>query len=120
MYKSIIEFNEKGTTKIKKITKESLLSGNMMCFEEELFDTVVEFGRSLYQEILESIEQTIRNSEVRRQRYYVAHKEDHRTLLTRFGNIEIKRAYYGVSGECIYRSRRCTVDRIRLPGFGKK
>ena len=94
MYKSIIEFIEKGTIKIEKITKESLLSGNMMCFEEELFDTVLGFGRSLYQEILESIEQTIRNSEVRRQSYYVEHKEDHRTLLTRFGNLEIKRAYY--------------------------
>lgn len=93
MYKSILEFIEKGTTKIEKITKESLLSGNMMCFEEELFDTVLGFGRSLYQEILESIEQTIRNSEVRRQSYYVEHKEDHRTLLTRFGNLEIKRAY---------------------------
>lgn len=56
MYKSILEFIEKGTTKIEKITKESLLSGNMMCFEEELFDTVLEFERSLYQEILESIE----------------------------------------------------------------
>lgn len=93
MYKSILEFIEKGTTKIEKITKESLLSGNMMCFEEELFDTVLGFGRSLYQEILESIEQTIRNSEVRKQSYYVEHKEDHRTLLTRFGNLEIKRAY---------------------------
>ena len=41
MYKSILEFIEKGTTKIEKITKESLLSGNMMCFEEELFDTVL-------------------------------------------------------------------------------
>ena len=94
MYKSILEFIEKGTTKIEKITKESLLSGNMMCFEEELFDTVLGFGRSLYQEILESIEQTIRNSEVRKQSYYVEHKEDRRTLLTRFGNLEIKRAYY--------------------------
>lgn len=93
MYKSIIEFIEKGTIKIEKITKESLLSGNMMCFEEELIDTVLEFDRSLYQEILESIEQTIRNSG-RKQSYYVEHKEDHRTLLTRFGNIEITRAYY--------------------------
>ena len=94
MYKSILEFIEKGTTKIEIITKESLLSGNMMCFEEELFDTVLGLGRSLYQETLESIEQTIRSSEVRRQSYYVEHKEDHRTLLTRFGNLEIKRAYY--------------------------
>lgn len=94
MYKSILEFIEKGTTKIEIFTKESLLSGNMMCFEEELFDTVLGFGRSLYQQTLESIEQTIRSSEVRRQSYYVEHKEDHRALLTRFGNLEIKRAYY--------------------------
>lgn len=91
---SIIEFIEKDTTKIEKSIKESLLSGNMMRFEEKLLDTVIEFGRNLYQEILESIEQTIRNSEFRRQSYHVEHKEDHRTLLTRFGNIEIKRACY--------------------------
>lgn len=94
MYNSIIEFIEKDTTKIEKFIKESLLSGNMMRFEEELLDTVLEFGRSLYQEILESIEQTIRNSEFRKQSYHVEHKEDCRTLLTRFGNIEVKRAYY--------------------------
>ena len=50
MYNSIIEFIEKDTTKIEKFIKESLLSGNMMRFEEELLDTVLEFGRSLYQE----------------------------------------------------------------------
>ena len=49
MYNSIIEFIEKDTTKIEKFIKESLLSGNMMRFEEELLDTVLEFGRSLYQ-----------------------------------------------------------------------
>ena len=94
MYNSIIEFIEKDTTKIEKSIKESLLSGNMMRFEEKLLDTVIEFGRNMYQEILESIEQTIRNSEFRRQSYHVEHKEDRRTLLTRFGSIEIKRAYY--------------------------
>ena len=63
-------------------------------FIRDRLDTVLEFGRSLYQEILESIEQTIRNSEFRKQSYHVEHKEDRRTLLTRFGNIEVKRAYY--------------------------
>ena len=48
----------------------------------------------MYQERLESIERTIRDSTFRKQNYYVEHKEDRRTLLTRFGNIEIKRAYY--------------------------
>ncbi len=47
MYNSIIEFIEKDTTKIEKFIKESLLSGNMMRFEEKLRDTVLEFGRSL-------------------------------------------------------------------------
>lgn len=42
MYNSIIEFIEKDTTKIEKFIKESLLSGNMMRFEEELLDTVLE------------------------------------------------------------------------------
>ena len=43
MYNSIIEFIEKDTTKIEKSIKESLLSGNMMRFEEKLLDTVIEF-----------------------------------------------------------------------------
>lgn len=42
MYNSIIEFIEKDTTKIEKSIKESLLSGNMMRFEEKLLDTVIE------------------------------------------------------------------------------
>ena len=32
----------------------------MMRFEEKLLDTVIEFGRNMYQEILESIEQTVK------------------------------------------------------------
>lgn len=94
MYNSIIQFIEKDTKKIENFVKKNLLSGNMMRFEEDLLDTMLEFGRGLYQEILESIEETIKNSEFRKQNYYVEHKEDKRTLLTRFGNIEIKRAYY--------------------------
>lgn len=42
MYNSIIEFIEKDTTKIEKSIRESLLSGNMMRFEEKLLDTVIE------------------------------------------------------------------------------
>ena len=94
MYNSIIQFIEKDTKKIEKVVAQHLLSGNMIRFEEEFLDTIVEFGRTLYQEILESIESTIRESEFRKQNYYVEHKSDVRTLLTRFGNIEIRRAYY--------------------------
>ena len=42
MYNSIIEFIEKDTTKIEKFIKESLLSGNMMRFEEELLENVID------------------------------------------------------------------------------
>lgn len=94
MYNSIIQFIEKDTKKIEKVVAQHLLSGNMIRFEEEFLDTIVEFGRTLYQEILENIESTIRESEFRKQNYYVEHKSDVRTLLTRFGNIEIRRAYY--------------------------
>ena len=94
MYNSIIQFIEKDTKKIEKLMTQHLLSGNMLRFEEGLMDTIIEFGRELYQEILESVEKTIRDSAFRKQNYYVEHKEDRRTLLTRFGNIEIKRAYY--------------------------
>ena len=94
MYNSIIQFIEKDTKKIEKLMTEHLLSGNMLRFEDGLMDSIIEFGRELYQEVLESVEKTIRDSTFRKQNYYVEHKEDRRTLLTRFGNIEIKRAYY--------------------------
>lgn len=73
---------------------EYLLSGNILWFEEGLMDSNIEFGRELSQEVLESVEKTIRDSSFWKQNYYVEHKEDRRTLLTRFGNIKIKRAYY--------------------------
>ena len=49
-------------------------------------------------------EETIKNSDFRKQNYYVEHKEDQRTLLTRFGTIEIKRAYYvpKIGGKGVY------------------
>ena len=94
MYNSIIEFVENDTKKIEKITKEFLLAGNTLRFEEGLLEAMLELGRNIYQECLESIEQEIRESEFRKQGYYVEHKADKRTLLTIFGNVEIERAYY--------------------------
>ena len=66
MYNSIIQFIEKDTQKIENILKKNLLSGNMMRFEKDLLDIMLEFGRGLYQEILESIEETIKNSDFRK------------------------------------------------------
>ena len=81
MYNSIIEFIEKDTTKIEKITKDFLLAGNTLRFEEGLRDALIELVRNIYQECLESIEQEIRNSEFRKQSYYIEHKADKRSLL---------------------------------------
>ena len=50
MYNSIIEFIENDTTKIEKITKEFLLAGNTLRFEENLMEAMVELGRKIYQE----------------------------------------------------------------------
>ena len=94
MYNSILQFIENDTKKIEKLVEKYLLEGNLLRFEDGLLDIILQMGRELYQEILESIEQTIRDSGFRKQDYYVEHKEDHRTLLTRFGSIEVKRAYY--------------------------
>ncbi len=69
-----------------------LLKGNMLRFEEGLLETLMEFGRKIYHETLESLEQTIRESAFRKEDYYVEHKKDVRTILMIFGNIEIKRA----------------------------
>ena len=76
MYNSIIQFIEKDTKIIEELMTQHLLSGNMLRFEEGLMDTIMEFGRKLYQEVLESVEKTIRDSAFRRQNYYVEHKEE--------------------------------------------
>lgn len=104
MYNSIIQFIENDTKKISKLISEFLLDGNTLRFEEGLHEAMVELGRRIYQECLESIEATIRESEFRKQNYYVEHKADPRTILTIFGNIEIKRAYYRpkAGGKCEY------------------
>ena len=81
MYNSIIEFIENDTTKIEKITKEFLLAGNTLRFEENLMEAMVELGRKIYQECLEKVEQSIKESEFRKQKYYVEHKADKRTPL---------------------------------------
>lgn len=94
MYNSILQFIENDTKKIEKLVEKYLPEGNLLRFEDGLLDIILQMGRGLYQEILESIEQTIRDSGFRKQDYYVEHKEDRRTLLTRFGSIEVKRAYY--------------------------
>lgn len=94
MYNSILQFIEKDTEKIGNLAMDFLLNGNMLRFEEGLLETLIEFGRKIYQETLESLEQTIRESAFRKEDYYVEHKEDTRNILTIFGNIEIKRAYY--------------------------
>lgn len=59
MYNSIIEFIENDTTKIEKITKEFLLAGNTLRFEENLMEAMVELGRKIYQECLEKVEQSM-------------------------------------------------------------
>ena len=54
MYNSIIEFIEKDTTKIEKITKDFLLAGNTLRFEEGLRDALIELERNIYQAIEKS------------------------------------------------------------------
>jgi len=73
MYNSILQFIEKDTEKIGNLAMDFLLNGNMLRFEEGLLETLIEFGRKIYQETLESLEQTIRESAFRKEDYYVEH-----------------------------------------------
>lgn len=53
-----------------------------------------EIGVKIVQEALEILDETIRDSETRKKEYYVQRRNDKKTLITKFGEVNYQRTYY--------------------------
>lgn len=109
MYNSIQHFNEFGFRKIEKtvetfIIEKKDLGDLVLGLQESLY----ELGRNIVAEVLEDMDEYIRNSGERKKGYEVIRK-DPNSLLTSFGMITYHRTYYKPKGEG---SRRYLVDEM--------
>ncbi len=94
MYNSIQQFNEFGLRKIEKVietfvSEKKDIADLVLGLQESLY----ELGRSIVSEVLEDMDEHIRNSAERKKRYEIVRK-DPSTLLTSFGTIAYSRTYF--------------------------
>ena len=94
MYNSIHHFNEFGVKKIEKTIKEFIKEGKdlgdlVFGLEESLF----ELGRNILVEVLEDMDQHLRNSGLRKNNWEIV-RNDTTQLLTSFGMIKYNRTYF--------------------------
>ncbi len=109
MYNSLQHFNEFGTKKIEKVIKSFInekkdLADLVFGLQETLF----ELGRNIVKEVLEDMDDYLRNSAIRLEDWEVVRK-DETGLLTSFGNIKYSRTYFKPKKEG---SRKYLVDEI--------
>lgn len=94
MYNSIQHFNEFGVSKIEKVittfvAEKKDLADLVLGLQESLF----ELGRNIVTEVLEDMDDHIRNSAERKKRYEIVRK-DSNTLLTSIGSVPYSRTYF--------------------------
>ena len=94
MYNSIQHFNEFGVKRIEKRIKNFIKNGRDIAdlifgLEEDIF----ELGRNIIKEVLEDIDEYLRNCEVRKE-YWEIVRKDETGLLTSFGMIRYNRTYF--------------------------
>ncbi|WP_243120216.1 UPF0236 family transposase-like protein [Caloramator sp. E03] len=94
MYNSIQQFNEFGVKKIEKeiknfISERKDFADLVLGLREELF----ELGKNILTEVLEDMDEYIRNSEHRKKSWEIVRK-DKTSLLTSFGMIRYNRTYF--------------------------
>lgn len=94
MYNSIQHFNEFGTRKIEETIK------NFISEKKDVADLVLglqeslcELGRNIVTEVLEDMDEYLRNCEIRKKDWEVIRK-DETGLLTSFGSIKYSRTYF--------------------------
>jgi len=94
MYNSIQHFNEFGLSKIEKVIK------TFVAEKKDLADLILgiqeslnELGRNIVAEVLEDMDEYIRNSGERKNRYEIVRK-DPSSLLTSFGSVTYSRTYF--------------------------
>lgn len=94
MYNSIQHFGEFGVKKLEEKIKEFVNEGKDLAdlifgLQEDLF----ELGRSILQEVIEDMDEHLRNSNLRKKQWEIVRK-DPATLLTSFGTIRYSRTYF--------------------------
>jgi len=94
MYNSIQHFNEFGTRKIEDTIKNFIsekrdIADLVLGLQESLF----ELGRNIVTEVLEDMDEYLRNCEIRKKDWEVIRK-DETGLLTSFGSIKYSRTYF--------------------------
>jgi len=94
MYNSIQHFNEFGTRKIEETIKNFIsekkdVADLVLGLQESLF----ELGRNIVTEVLEDMDEYLRNCEIRKKDWEVVRKDD-TGLLTSFGSIKYSRTYF--------------------------
>jgi len=109
MYNSIQHFNEFGTKKIEETIKNFIsekkdLADLVLGLKESLF----ELGRNIVTEVLEDMDQYLRDCSVRKKDWEIVRK-DKTGLLTSFGMIRYGRTYFKSKGEG---NHRYLVDEI--------
>jgi hypothetical protein len=53
-----------------------------------------EIGVKIVKEALEMLDETIRDSSTRKEEYYIQRRNDKKTLITKFGEVNYQRTYY--------------------------
>ncbi len=94
MYNSILHFNEFGAKKIEETIQDFLKEGKDIAdlvygLEEHLF----ELGRNILTEVLEDMDDFLRNCELRKKNWEIVRK-DETGILTSFGPIRYNRTYF--------------------------
>jgi len=94
MYNSIQHFNEFGLRKIEKVIETFVTEKKDLAdLVPDLQETLFELGRNIVAEVLEDMDDYIRNSADRKKRYEIIRK-DPSTLLTSFGLVAYSRTYF--------------------------
>lgn len=98
MYNSIQHFNEIGFKKIEKVIETFVaekkdLADLVLGVQESLY----ELGRNIVAEVLEEMDEYVRNDGGRKKRYEIVRK-DSSTLLTSFGMVTYSRTYFKPKG----------------------
>jgi hypothetical protein len=94
MYNSIQHFNEFGLREIEEVIKTFVAEKKDLAdFVLDLQEILYELGRSIVTEVLEDMDDYIRNSTERKKQYEIVRK-DPNTLLTSFGMVSYKRTYF--------------------------
>lgn len=95
MYNSIQHFNEIGVRKIEKVVKNFTTKEkkDLADLVFELQEILFELGRNILQEVLEDMDQYLRDCEIRKNSWEII-RSDQTSILTSFGTIRYNRTYF--------------------------